>query len=177
MPPLSPKLCSMLKQPIVPTFCRESNLLNILTELLRDKEKSIRRSSVACIGELLFYIATQESQEEEEKEAFSVPTSTVVMLTKCLRAGEDEMVQLYGARLVENISTANTSYAKLFCTQEIARALYDMFLTVQPTSAPKYVVISLLMLVALVQQTNFVWLVPLLFLASVNCSHRCCIQL
>jgi hypothetical protein len=39
---------------------REVNFIGVLTELLKDKEDSVRLNAAACLGELMFYIAAQD---------------------------------------------------------------------------------------------------------------------
>jgi serine/threonine-protein kinase ULK4 len=78
-------------------------LIHVLTDILREKDKAIKRSAIACLGELLFYVATQESRGDE----WSVPSSTTVVLVKCLKNEEDWMVQQYAVQTIENVSDNN----------------------------------------------------------------------
>ena len=40
-----------------------SAIIEILIELVKDKNSKVKRKAIACLGELLFYIATQEIEE------------------------------------------------------------------------------------------------------------------
>ena len=65
---------------------------------MKEKDEAVRRSAVSSLGELIFYVSTQENQED-----WNIPTSTIAMLSKFLRQGEDELVQEYIAQTIENV--------------------------------------------------------------------------
>jgi hypothetical protein len=67
--------------------------------VLREKDQNVKKSAISCIGELIFYIATQETQEE-----WTIPNTTVLTLSKCLKPGESEDVQEFAAQTIENVS-------------------------------------------------------------------------
>jgi hypothetical protein len=76
--------------------------LLVLTELMRvEKEKNVRRSAVSCLGELLFYIATQEPPEKP----WNIPPATVSAVIKAIKSNEDEAVLQYVLQTIENVRT------------------------------------------------------------------------
>eukprot|EP01116_Phalansterium_solitarium_P006147 TRINITY_DN18452_c0_g1_i1.p1 TRINITY_DN18452_c0_g1~~TRINITY_DN18452_c0_g1_i1.p1 ORF type:complete len:1283 (+),score=487.38 TRINITY_DN18452_c0_g1_i1:196-4044(+) len=103
---------------------RDTNVLAILTELLRLQDDAVKRAALACLGEFLFYISTQESQEPNEE--WTIPSSTVTLSVRCL-AAEDEQLQQYVAQTIDNVSSASSTYGKLFCTLPIATQMLDVF--------------------------------------------------
>ena len=125
-----------------------SGIVSVLTECLRDKNERVRRRAAATLGELLFYIATQQHEAAEAKEkkerrlksnnpkspdgdatraaaaaaaaasAWKIPASTVGVVLRTLRAGEDEIAQHYAVKTVENIVSHGGEWALKFCTEE-----------------------------------------------------------
>ncbi|XP_022144479.1 serine/threonine-protein kinase RUNKEL-like [Momordica charantia] len=109
-----------------------SGLLVSLTDGLRDKQEKVRRFSVAALGELLFYISTQEEHnsnvnppESPLKDARSSPSgwqvsnSLISLVSSILRKGEDDMTQLYALRTIENICSQGASWASRFISQDV----------------------------------------------------------
>lgn len=48
------------KVPSSPSLCTSAGVIEVLTEALKDKNERVRRRIMATLGELLFYVATQQ---------------------------------------------------------------------------------------------------------------------
>jgi hypothetical protein len=86
---------------------RDMNLLGYVTDLLKDKEVTVRRSAAGCLGELLFYIASQESNPSNHSDKpWVIPPSIVQALTRSLKPKleEDDVVQVYVSQTISNVS-------------------------------------------------------------------------
>lgn len=75
----------------------------MLTELLRDKDPGVKENAAACIGELMFYIAAQESSVVKAQE-WNIPPTTITALIKCLKPGEDEKLKQNVVQTIENVN-------------------------------------------------------------------------
>ena len=125
-----------------------SGIVIVLTECLRDKNERVRRRAMATLGELLFYIATQQHEAARQREAASssaeggpipnaaphngeppppsawqIPASTVGTVTRMLRQGEDEIAQHYAVKTMENIASHGGEWASRFCGPETVSSL------------------------------------------------------
>ncbi|KAK8623851.1 hypothetical protein V6N13_065214 [Hibiscus sabdariffa] len=108
-----------------------SGILGALTDGLRDRQEKVRRFSMAALGELLFYISTQneqardnntlESPSKDNKPAsgWQVPNSLISLVSSVLRKGEDDMTQLYALRTIENICSQGGYWAARFISQDV----------------------------------------------------------
>ncbi|KAJ0034652.1 hypothetical protein Pint_25023 [Pistacia integerrima] len=108
-----------------------SGILGSLTDGLRDKQEKVRRFSMAALGELLFYISTQnehardsnppESPSKDSRAAsgWQVPNSLISLVSSVLRKGEDDMTQLYALRTIENICSQGGHWVARFITQDV----------------------------------------------------------
>ncbi|KAE8076881.1 hypothetical protein FH972_015503 [Carpinus fangiana] len=108
-----------------------SGILGSLTDGLRDKQEKVRRFSMAALGELLFYISTQndhnrdnnppESPSKDNKSAsgWQVSNSLISLVSSILRKGEDDITQLYALRTIENISGQGGHWATRFTSQDV----------------------------------------------------------
>ncbi len=86
----------------------EAGLVDALSTMVQDKHEAVRRRSCATLGELLFYVATQNKQDSAATaggSVWSVPGNVFGVLVRCLR-DTDEIVQHYAAKAVENMATA-----------------------------------------------------------------------
>ena len=119
-----------------------SGVVTVLTECLRDKNERVRRRAMATLGELLFYIATQQHEAAEAARrnpskrgggtdaaavaaaaAWQIPASTVGTVTRMLRAGEDEIAQHYAVKTIENIVSHGGEWAAKFASPETTASL------------------------------------------------------
>ncbi|KGN57089.2 serine/threonine-protein kinase RUNKEL [Cucumis sativus] len=108
-----------------------SGLLFSLTDGLRDKQEKVRRFSMAALGELLFYISTQEEhnsnanplesplKETRSPTGWQVPNSLISLVSSILRKGEDDLTQLYALRTIENICSQGAIWASRFTSQDV----------------------------------------------------------
>ncbi|MBA0696600.1 hypothetical protein Goari_003140, partial [Gossypium aridum] len=108
-----------------------SGILGALTDGLRDRQEKVRRFSMAALGELLFYISTQNehardnnppefpSKDNKPVSGWQVPNSLISLVSSILRKGEDDMTQLYALRTIENICSQGGHWAARFTSQDV----------------------------------------------------------
>ena len=53
----------------------------------------------------------QEEIKGRTVDMWSVPSMTYTLIIRCLREGEDPLVNHYAAKVIENVSTTNTQHA------------------------------------------------------------------
>ncbi|XP_043709916.1 serine/threonine-protein kinase RUNKEL [Telopea speciosissima] len=116
-----------------------SGILGALTDGLRDRQEKIRRFSMAALGELLFYISTQnehsrdsnplESPCKDSRSASGWQVSGPVfsLVSSILRKGEDDLTQLYALRTIENICSQGGDWAARFTSQDVISNLCYIF--------------------------------------------------
>lgn len=116
-----------------------SGILGSLTDGLRDRQEKVRRFSMAALGELLFYISTQNEQlrvgnppESPSKDirhasGWQVSNPLISLVSSVLRNGEDDMTQLYALRTIENISSQGGYWAARFISQDVISNLCYIF--------------------------------------------------
>ncbi|PON80282.1 Phosphorylase kinase, gamma catalytic subunit [Parasponia andersonii] len=107
-----------------------SGILGSLTDGLRDKQEKVRRFSMAALGELLFYISTQNehtkdktplespSKDSRSSSGWQVPNSLISLVSSILRKGEDDITQLYALRTMENIFSQGAHWVSRFTSQD-----------------------------------------------------------
>ncbi|KAI3522353.1 hypothetical protein L1887_00068 [Cichorium endivia] len=116
-----------------------SGILGALNEGLVDRQEKVRRFSMAALGELLFYISTQNDQskatnptespskETKASSGWQVPNTLISLVTSLLRKGEDDITQLYALRTIENISSQGGYWSTRFTTQDVINNLCYIF--------------------------------------------------
>ncbi|KAL3506782.1 hypothetical protein ACH5RR_032164 [Cinchona calisaya] len=116
-----------------------SGILGSLTDGLRDRQEKVRRFSMAALGELLFYISTQNEQlkmgnppespskDNRPSSAWQVSNPLISLVSSVLRNGEDDLTQLYALRTIENISSQGGYWATRFTSQDIISNLCYIF--------------------------------------------------
>ncbi|KAJ1414266.1 Serine/threonine-protein kinase, active site [Sesbania bispinosa] len=102
-----------------------SGILGSLTDGLRDKQEKVRRFSMAALGELLFYISTQNadcrdnnqlespSKDNRTTSGWQVPNSLISFVTSMLRKGEDDITQLAAGKQESMRLTAGSCLVRL----------------------------------------------------------------
>ncbi|XP_030508016.2 serine/threonine-protein kinase RUNKEL [Cannabis sativa] len=112
-----------------------SGILGSLTDGLRDKHEKVRRFSMAALGELLFYISTQNEHTKEKcplespskdnrpSSGWQVPNSLISLVSSILRKGEDDMTQLYALRTIENVFSQGAYWVSRFNSQDVINNL------------------------------------------------------
>uniref|UniRef100_A0A7I4CYJ5 Protein kinase domain-containing protein n=1 Tax=Physcomitrium patens TaxID=3218 RepID=A0A7I4CYJ5_PHYPA len=109
-----------------------SGIVAVLTETLRDKQDKVRRCAMATLGELLFYIATQNDgspragggldnsvKDVKSSNTWQIPGTTIALISSILRRGEDDVTQHYALKTIENIASQGGDWAQRFTNNEI----------------------------------------------------------
>ncbi|XP_044499959.1 serine/threonine-protein kinase RUNKEL-like [Mangifera indica] len=108
-----------------------SGILGSLTDGLRDKQEKVRRFSMAALGELLFYISTQNEQARDSNppespskdnraaSGWQVSNSLISLVSSVLCKGEDDVTQLYALRTIENICSQGGYWVARFTSQDV----------------------------------------------------------
>ncbi|KAE9599015.1 putative non-specific serine/threonine protein kinase [Lupinus albus] len=117
----------------------KSGILGSLTDGLRDMQEKVRRFSMAALGELLFYISTQntdcrdnnplESPLKDNKTSvgWQVSNSFISFVSSMLRKGEDDLTQLYALRTVENFCSQGGTWVGRFSSQDVISNLCYLY--------------------------------------------------
>ncbi|XP_058076791.1 serine/threonine-protein kinase RUNKEL [Magnolia sinica] len=115
----------------IETDLASSGIMGALTDGLRDKQEKVRRFSMAALGELLFYISTQNehardgtalespSKDSRSTTGWQVPSPLIALVSSILRKGEDDVTQLYALRTIENICSQGGDWAARFTSQDV----------------------------------------------------------
>ncbi|XP_075086863.1 serine/threonine-protein kinase RUNKEL-like [Nicotiana tabacum] len=116
-----------------------SGILGALTDGLRDRQEKVRRFSMAALGELLFYISTQNEHARDNKpmespskdsrpsSCWQVTSPIISLVSSVLRNGEDDITQLYALRTIENISSQGGYWSARFASQDVITNLCYIF--------------------------------------------------
>ena len=105
----------------------KSNIVSVVVQALQEENSSrAKRRLVACLGELLFYVATQAPQE---RVAWAYSEADVSSVVAQLLQDEDDVLKHYAVKTIENIvSIADRSVARsLFCKKNIVQLLLATF--------------------------------------------------
>lgn len=102
-------------------------VLHRLCDALRDlfREVPVKKMIVACLGESLFYVATQTSSGEVPS-SWSIPAIVYQMLMRCLRPDEDPGVLLHAVRTVENAATVPGQHSVSLARNDVVLALWAL---------------------------------------------------
>ena len=123
----------------------DDGVLHVLVEMVRDRHPTVRRAAMAALGELLFYITTEDQDdndpqspnkpEDDNNNAWIVPGNVISLIDRVLRvngsttgngAMGDDIVQHYATKTLQNMFAQGTSnQVARFATQEIALHLRD----------------------------------------------------
>uniref|UniRef100_A0A8C2CJ83 Unc-51 like kinase 4 n=1 Tax=Cyprinus carpio TaxID=7962 RepID=A0A8C2CJ83_CYPCA len=101
----------------------------MFTELIRENFRSsiLKQCLIPPLGELLYHIATQEEKKERPGGLWVVPAAAYTVLMRCLREGEELVVNHMAAKTIENVCTRESQYAQGFITAEVEPALCYLF--------------------------------------------------
>uniref|UniRef100_A0A8K9XD61 Unc-51 like kinase 4 n=2 Tax=Oncorhynchus mykiss TaxID=8022 RepID=A0A8K9XD61_ONCMY len=101
----------------------------MFTELIREnfRNSKLKQCLLPPLGELLYLIATQEEKKENPGELWVVPAAAYTVLMRCLREGEELVVNHMVCKMVENVCTPASHYAQGFITAEIGPMLWYLF--------------------------------------------------
>jgi hypothetical protein len=77
---------------------------------------------MATLGELLFYIATQQQDSgsasvQDTSSAWGITPATIAAVVRLLKPGEDEVCQHYAAKTIENICSQGGEWASKFAVE------------------------------------------------------------
>ena len=107
-----------------------TGVVDVLADTLKDKTVQVRRRSVSSLGELLFYIATQMQDRKESGRgpddgdaAWSISSNCVTHFSRMLKGTEDEVVQHYAVKTLENMASHDGEWAHRFCNGEVVAHL------------------------------------------------------
>ncbi|XP_067416937.1 serine/threonine-protein kinase ULK4 isoform X2 [Emydura macquarii macquarii] len=101
----------------------------LLTELIREnfRNSKLKQCLLPTLGEVLYLIASQEEKKEQPRECWVVPLAAYTVLMRCLREGEERVVNHMAAKIVENVCTTVSVHAQGFITGEIGPVLWYLF--------------------------------------------------
>lgn len=103
--------------------------ITLLTELIREnfRNSKLKQCLLPALGELLYLVATQEEKRKHPRECWAVPLAAYTVLMRCLREGEERVVNHMAAKIIENVCTTCSAQAQGFVTGEIGPALWYLF--------------------------------------------------
>ncbi|XP_036287850.1 serine/threonine-protein kinase ULK4 isoform X1 [Pipistrellus kuhlii] len=103
--------------------------ITLLTELIREnfRNSKLKQCLLPALGELLYLVATQEEKKKHPRECWAVPLAAYTVLMRCLREGEERVVNHMAAKIVENVCTTCSAQAQGFITGEIGPVLWYLF--------------------------------------------------
>uniref|UniRef100_A0A8B9BZM4 Unc-51 like kinase 4 n=1 Tax=Anser brachyrhynchus TaxID=132585 RepID=A0A8B9BZM4_9AVES len=106
-----------------------SEAIVLLTELIREnfRNSKLKQCFLPALGELLYLVASEEEKKEHPREWLVVPSAAYTVLMRCLREGEDRVVNHLAAKIIENVCTTLSCYAQGFITGEIGPVLWYLF--------------------------------------------------
>ncbi|TRY56877.1 hypothetical protein DNTS_028944 [Danionella cerebrum] len=106
-----------------------SEAVSIFTELIRENFRSskLKQCLIPPLGELLYLIATQEEKKERPGGLWVVPAAAYTVLMRCLREGEELVVNHMAAKTIENVCSRNSASAQGFINAEVGPALWYLF--------------------------------------------------
>ncbi|XP_074999294.1 serine/threonine-protein kinase ULK4 [Calonectris borealis] len=106
-----------------------SEAIILLTELIREnfRNSKLKQCLLPALGELLYLIAREEEKREHPRECCVVPLAVYTVLMRCLREGEDRVVNHLAAKIIENVCTTLSCHAQGFITGEIGPVLWYLF--------------------------------------------------
>ncbi|XP_045019818.1 serine/threonine-protein kinase ULK4 isoform X2 [Bubalus bubalis] len=103
--------------------------ITLLTELIREnfRNSKLKQCLLPTLGELIYLIATEEEKKKHPRECWAVPLAAYTVLMRCLREGEERVVNHMAAKIIENVCTTFSAQAQGFITGEIGPVLWYLF--------------------------------------------------
>ena len=110
---------------------RDDHILPVLVSLLRDNNKieiKAKRRIVAALGEMIFYITSQDDEDTNAETAqWVLPSAAIAVLVKCLKDDTDEIIRHYAAKTIENVmAQGGLEYRRRLCISEVAIRLLEI---------------------------------------------------
>jgi serine/threonine-protein kinase ULK4 len=100
-------------------------IINGFLEALKDKSEKVKRKSMAALGELLFYGATQVDEKVNE---WDLSMNLIHSLLKILKSpAEDEIVKMYCCKSIENITAQAKEVGLKFAQIDTLMVLISSF--------------------------------------------------
>ncbi|XP_062970742.1 serine/threonine-protein kinase ULK4 [Cynocephalus volans] len=101
----------------------------VLTELIREnfRNSKLKQCLLPALGELIYLVATQEEKKKNPRECWAVPLAAYTVLMRCLREGEERVVNHIAAKIIENVCATFSAQAQGFITGEIGPVLWYLF--------------------------------------------------
>ncbi|XP_017329520.1 serine/threonine-protein kinase ULK4 isoform X1 [Ictalurus punctatus] len=101
----------------------------IFTELMREnfRNSKLKQCLLPPLGELLYLIGTQEEKKEHPGGLWVVPAAAYTVLMRCLREGEELVVNHMAAKIIENVCSRPSRCAQGFIVAEVGPALWYLF--------------------------------------------------
>jgi serine/threonine-protein kinase ULK4 len=105
----------------------KSGIINVLVAALAE-EANVRtiRKLLACVGELLFYVGTQSS---EERVSWPIPTAQLRSVFLSALAHDDDITKHYAVKAIENLASINdrTVARDVFGSAEVVGRLFEIY--------------------------------------------------
>ncbi|XP_006893129.1 PREDICTED: serine/threonine-protein kinase ULK4 [Elephantulus edwardii] len=103
--------------------------ITLLTELIREnfRNSKLKQCLLPTLGELIYLVATQDEKKKNPRECWAVPLAAYTVLMRCLREGEERVVNHMAAKIVENVCTTSSAQAQGFITGEVGPVLWYLF--------------------------------------------------
>ncbi|XP_053121041.1 serine/threonine-protein kinase ULK4 isoform X2 [Hemicordylus capensis] len=103
--------------------------VTLLTELIREnfRNSKLKQCLLPTLGELLYLVASQKEKKEHPRECWVLPSAAYTVLMRCLREGEDRIVNHMAAKIVENVCSTFSCHTQGFITGEIGPVLWYLF--------------------------------------------------
>ncbi|XP_007947902.1 serine/threonine-protein kinase ULK4, partial [Orycteropus afer afer] len=103
--------------------------ITLLTELIREnfRNSRLKQCLLPTLGELIYLVATQEEKKKNPRECWAVPLTAYTVLMRCLREGEERIVNHMAAKIIENVCTTFSAQAQGFITGEVGPVLWYLF--------------------------------------------------
>nr|XP_058931819.1 serine/threonine-protein kinase ULK4 isoform X4 [Kogia breviceps] len=129
-------LCVVAGHREVATRLLHSPLFQLLTQHLRIAPNWDRRAKVARLIGLLASHTTElqentpvieEEKKKKPRECWAVPSAAHTVLMRCLREGEERVVNHMAAKIIENVCTTFSAQAQGFITGETGPVLWYLF--------------------------------------------------
>ncbi|XP_076433532.1 serine/threonine-protein kinase ULK4 isoform X6 [Peromyscus maniculatus bairdii] len=103
--------------------------ITLLTELIRENFRSskLKQCLLPSLGQLIYLVATQEEKKQHSRDCWAVPLAAYTVLMRCLREGEERVVNHMAAKIIENVCTTLSAQAQGFITGEVGPVLWHLF--------------------------------------------------
>nr|XP_048279773.1 serine/threonine-protein kinase ULK4 isoform X3 [Myodes glareolus] len=103
--------------------------ITLLTELIRENFRSskLKQCLLPTLGQLIYLVATQEEKNQHPRDCWAVPLAAHTVLMRCLREGEERVVNHMAAKIIENVCTTFSTQAQGFITGEVGPVLWHLF--------------------------------------------------